>query len=101
MSQELKSGSVILSPEDAEYFEELKNFKQLADKNRFVIQNPSLWGEKRGVYWIFGLRRSKIEYKESSEEQIVEKLQKSNSELTEMISKLLQRSLWDRIINKY
>lgn len=102
MSQELKSGSVIISPEDAQYFKELKEFKKLADQNRFVIQDPSLFESKRSVYWsLQGMVRQKIEYSECNPEKIIQKLQKSNGELTEMIDKLINRSLWDRITNKY
>lgn len=102
MPTELKSGSVILSPEDAKLFEELKEFQKEVYNGRFIIQNPSLWEDlkHRSVYFIYKYN-PKIEYSESDPEKIIQKLQKSNDELTEMISKLITRSLWGRIINKY
>lgn len=102
MSNELKSGSVILSPEDAKIFEELKQFHKAAFEKRFVIQNPSLWDDykHRGVYFLFW-SKPKIEYSEADPEKIIEKLQQSNDELVKKIKKLRNRSLWDRIINKF
>ena len=100
MSDELKSGSIILSPDDAKDYEELKNMRNELIKSRYIAVYRSSFYPRPFIYMLSLLNLGVEKYEAKSHQEIISELQQRNDDLSDFTTKLIERNLWQRIINK-